>query len=875
MAYALQVVATDPEGDDLDYQLVGDRPADLAIDASGMIRWQSPGPLDAAQLVTVRVTDTAGDFATATFEIRVRATATNRPPRITSEDPPYDAVVGQEYQYQVSAVDDDGPAPITFDVRDRPAGMTIDPNTGLIRWTPSGPTSARIAVVVADGLGASRTRGYTIAARTNQPPTLEPIPAATVARGASFRHDAQASDPDAGDTLRYTLTGAPWLAIDSAGRIIGTPDASVAFGTHTFQVRAFDRADASSPTRTLTVTVAADTSKPTVQVHFAGPDGDRVKIGQAATIVVTAADDVGVAALTLTVGGTPVRLDGHGAATVTFNAANDYAVVATATDAAGNVSTRTSILRVIDPSVTSRPTATILAPGDQPVTVITAPTQVRFTVADANLVTYALAYAPLDTDDWTTLDTANVPVTDRGVTFDPTNLANGFYSLRLTARNAGGHEAVDERVIGVEGSLKLGNLRMSFVDLAIPVAGIPITITRTYDSLGSKQDGDFGHGWKLEEAGFRVDVSQPDGTLRRAGMHDSFRAGTRVVITRPGRKAEVFVFWPRQRVAAYFGTQYYQPEFVPASGVTSRLSVSDAVLVKIGDEFFNFDADMTPYNPADSVANPGQGYTLKARDGSEYVFHAGTGQIASVIDRVGRTLTFDDRGISSDTGRAVTFVREPGTNRISKIIDEQTGNEVVYTYDAAGDLRSVAAPFDGPETSTTQYIYDTARPHFLKQVIDPLGRTAATTHYDADGRIERVVDADGKETRFEWNSGTLVQRVTDQLGGTTVLTLDDRGNVLRTVDPEGGISKITYDGDDRPLVETIVIGLEDAPGGETNDLITTSTYVDGNRASVTDPRGNLTLFAHNAFGQPTGVVTADGATTSEYDNYGLIRRAEA
>ena len=37
--------------------------------------------------------------------------------------------------------------------------------------------------------------------------------------------------------------------------------------------------------------------------------------------------------------------------------------------------------------------------------------------------------------------------------------------------------------VNVSGYLKLGNLDLSFTDLTVPVAGIPITITRTYNSL--------------------------------------------------------------------------------------------------------------------------------------------------------------------------------------------------------------------------------------------------------------------------------------------------------------------------------------------------------------------------------------------------------
>jgi hypothetical protein len=45
--------------------------------------------------------------------------------------------------------------------------------------------------------------------------------------------------------------------------------------------------------------------------------------------------------------------------------------------------------------------------------------------------------------------------------------------------------------------LKIGNFTLSFNDLTIPVSGIPITITRTYDSR-NRTTGDFGAGWTLD-----------------------------------------------------------------------------------------------------------------------------------------------------------------------------------------------------------------------------------------------------------------------------------------------------------------------------------------------------------------------------------------
>ncbi|NJL53560.1 MAG: hypothetical protein HC930_17845, partial [Hydrococcus sp. SU_1_0] len=79
---------------------------------------------------------------------------------------------------------------------------------------------------------------------------------------------------------------------------------------------------------------------------------------------------------------------------------------------------------------------------------------------------------------------SSTPVTDGVIaTFDPTVVANDAYTLRVTAFDTGGNFASSEETVYVEGELKLGNFQLSFTDLVVPVAGIPISVTRTYDTL--------------------------------------------------------------------------------------------------------------------------------------------------------------------------------------------------------------------------------------------------------------------------------------------------------------------------------------------------------------------------------------------------------
>ena len=83
--------------------------------------------------------------------VRTFTTTANHPPTITSTPP---AMVNRTYQYDVTATDPDGDA-ITFRLSDAPDGMTIDADTGQIRWT-AGPTQIGTftpSVIADDGKG--------------------------------------------------------------------------------------------------------------------------------------------------------------------------------------------------------------------------------------------------------------------------------------------------------------------------------------------------------------------------------------------------------------------------------------------------------------------------------------------------------------------------------------------------------------------------------------------------------------------------------------------------------------------------------------------------------------------------------------------------
>lgn len=80
-------------------------------------------------------------------------------PRITSI-PSYTAVVGQTYEYNVEA--GAGSENVSFELGNRPSGMTIDAESGLIRWTPQRITEKKVEARVFNANGKGTKQTFTV-----------------------------------------------------------------------------------------------------------------------------------------------------------------------------------------------------------------------------------------------------------------------------------------------------------------------------------------------------------------------------------------------------------------------------------------------------------------------------------------------------------------------------------------------------------------------------------------------------------------------------------------------------------------------------------------------------------------------------------------
>lgn len=205
---ALQLVATDPDGDPLTWSATG-LPTDLSLDQQGLITGVLPFTASAGSPyeVTIVVSDGAlSDTATFTWTV----TPTNRPPTLTSPGDQHHAE-DDDVLLQLQASDPDGD-PLHFTVTGLPPGLSLDAESGIIdgilAFGASVDSPYQVELTVSDGeLSDSVAFSWTVDF-TNRPPMLEPIPDQEHLAHTSVSLMLEADDPD-GDPLHFEADGLP------------------------------------------------------------------------------------------------------------------------------------------------------------------------------------------------------------------------------------------------------------------------------------------------------------------------------------------------------------------------------------------------------------------------------------------------------------------------------------------------------------------------------------------------------------------------------------------------------------------------------------------------------------------------------------------
>ncbi len=787
--------------------------------------------------LTAFTTNDSGSFR---FRVTVEARP-NEAPVITTLPPGDFIVAGQAFVYDVDATDADSDI-LTYALTQAPAGMTIDPATGLIGWTPTVDQTCPndVTVTVDDRFGGIATQFFTVGVNTpgNNPPEVTSTPPFAAKASFEYQYQIAATDPDS-DPLTYTVEDGPaGMTVDGLGLVTWTPTAA---GLESVRVRVSDGAAFVDQGWTLTVSDADIPLEATVSALPATVD-----LGGAVTLTVGYSGAAGPVSISLTVDGENVPVDASGVATFTPATVGTKLVTAIVSDLYASDSVSTTFT-VIDSSLGSVPPVVSLTAPDFEEE-ITAPRDAIGSVSDPDddLLSWTLAIqrrgAP--STEFTVVAEGTGPVTNDVLgQIDPSILMNGLYTVILEATDIAGNTAQDARVIRVDGDLKVGNFSITFEDFSAPVAGIPVTVLRTYDTRQRSEELDFGFGWSIDYQNVRLQESRDIGFSWRLveedfGLFSQWcvrpNGDPTVTVRLPDGELESFVARAQPECTQIVPTVDVNIVFTPIDGTDTTLEQTSFGLVRIvGSNIVDLGEPDTPIDP--------NSYRLTTPEGFVYELDQGFG-VRRVIDTHGNTLTYSDSGIVHSQGFALSFNRD-AQGRIESIVAPD-GTSMTYGYDANGDL----VTYTDQVNNVTTFTYTNATDHYLEDIVDPRGIRVSRNEYDADGRLIAIIDADGNRIEYTRDIVGRTETVRDRRGNATVYVYDDEGNVLVETNALGETTTRTYDADRNVLTETNDLGetmtwTYDERANvltETNDLgeTTTSTYDDRNLLlTVVDPIG--------------------------------------
>ena len=481
--------------------------------------------------------------------------------------------------------------------------------------------------------------------------------------------------------------------------------------------------------------------------------------------------------------------------------------------------------------------------------------------------------------NWTTIGSGNGEVTG-GIlgTIDPTALQNGSYILRLSARNTNGRGLADGIIIHVCGEAKVGNFRLEFEDVNIPLAGIPIRVTRIYDTLNANRSGDFGFGWSLGVGDPDLRETVPD-TGDSYFFATPFEVGTRVFLTTPDGRRVGFTFNVRNPRNRFLYVDY-EPYFEPDPGVYETLTIAPVDFERV-----EVAADGSVYTPLLPFGYNPDNYRLTTRDGLVYHVNQRTG-LQRITDRNDQTVTFSRNEITHNSGQKITLSRD-ARNRIT-LISTPNGS-IGYRYDSNGDLVELIDQAGG----STRFTYLRNPAHYLNTVATPsdaaLGRFTRKVIYE-NGRVVRVEDADGNPIGIQdYDPDNFTGSETDAEGNVTILVYDESGNVVRRTSPEGNVTSLEFNDPANPNRPTARIEPDgrrfefryDSSGNPLEEKRPDGTRVENDFNSsnqlvavrIYDANGDLIVnegSEYDANGNLTGLTRQDGASASlTYNERGL------
>jgi RHS repeat-associated protein len=489
-------------------------------------------------------------------------------------------------------------------------------------------------------------------------------------------------------------------------------------------------------------------------------------------------------------------------------------------------------------------------------------------------------------------------------TVDLTAVQNGAYTLTLLVRSVNGVSTATLD-ISLNSNLKLGAFSFSQQDLVLPVNGIPLTVTRTYNSL-NPHSGDFGYGWTyaLNDMDVAIDEQRQEWQLGTGPVpvdledNGTDSGSSPIVNVRTGGGWDVTLTLPDGRRTTFQASfqpvgYYYYPQWTAAPGVNYALTTTDGSFYDALFGYWNdtYDLAFNNYDISGFLLvdnNSGTQYYL-TRGQANYIYYDTTGngdyvnaqvcgppKLTKILQRSLASIQIGNSGVtnrdpSGNITRTITFDRD-AQGRITGAYDPNAGAggfpAVKYIYDSNGNLFQVQKLVDrnAATYATDSFGYTNASfPHYITGITNADGTQVAKNFYDDSGKLIAVQDANGNLTRFIHNTTNNMEVVIDRLGHTNTYVYDTRGNVTAQTNALNQVTTMAYDANNNKTNSTVYL----------NGQPVTSSYVYDPYynllLSSTDPLGHTNGFTYDGYGNMLTSADALGhVTANTYDGNGNL-----
>jgi RHS repeat-associated protein len=805
-------------------------PAGMSLDPVGkVLTWVPVGADLGTHVIELRAVDSSGLAATQRYDLQVLPELPNQPPYFVSA-PPLNARSGSPYSYPAAAIDPEFEA-LTWSLTTAPAGMSVDPLSGLVSWVPATAVPAQVSVLLqaADPAGAVAVQQFFIQLRdTNVAPAITTSPPTSALVGEFYSVRMLANDADGDPLIWRLLDGPTGMTLHPSLGWLHWTTAGVAPGSYLVTIEVADDWGGRDELA-FTIDLQADVEPPEVTITMLPALACRA---EPATVCVEASDNVGLTSVTLEIDGQPRALNSSRCHLWTPAEAGLIPALAEAIDPSGQSAQASSTLTVADCNDEQAPVVTLISP--LPGSTHDAPVPIVVSIDDNTpaVLTWDVTLRRKGSDDDVVLASGSGAVADAEVAvFDPLVLQAGDYEVDIVAND--GAQTGGLRVPLASGTgQKPGRVAFTQQDLAWRLGAFPLVIGRSYDSLDASQfggdSGDLGPGWRLALSAAVEDsaTDAPAGGFLLGG--EAFNSQTRVIVTKPNGERAGFTFEPKPK--AFPAAFQFDVVYTPDPGVTDTLRAvgwPDTVF-QLGAGFANY---IIPYNP--SV------YELETQEGVVFQISE-TGGLLEVRDPQGGVVTAEPDGWQSSWGARVTYLRN-AEGRITDIvmIDGDGVTElgrILYGYDGIGNLVSVTDLGGG--APTFEYT-DPDHPHHVTGLFDALGRPLARMVFDDEGRQIAHCQGDADPVTlvgcslFDFGTDATSQTIFDGRGFQSELYFDNRGLlVLRRDEIETSVwveQSWQYDDQGREIERV------DADAGVTS----TQWDDNGNRIRLEEPDGRF------------------------------------